>query len=101
MSQRIGRNWHPEDIKAAVRKKGWTLSELARTYGLSDVSVRRSLRKPHFYGELAIAEILGLSPRQIWPSRFETNGTRKARRRRSAKINPNALMSHGLKAEAA
>lgn len=70
-------DWHPEDIKAAVRKKGTTLAELARAAGLQDRACNHALRYPHFWGEMAIAECLSLSPRQIWPSRFTENGERR------------------------
>lgn len=28
-------DWHPEDIKAAIRKRGMTTSQLSRCHGLS------------------------------------------------------------------
>ena len=39
-------NTHPEDVKAAVRKTGITLAELARRNGLSDSTTRKALYRP-------------------------------------------------------
>lgn len=69
-------DWHPEDIKSAVRKSGTTLAKLARDAGLQDRACNHALRYPHFWAEMAIAERLGLSPRQIWPSRYTQDGER-------------------------
>lgn len=69
-------DWHPEEIKAAVRIKGGTLTGLARQSGLVENACRVAIDRPHFDGEMAIAEYLSLSPRTIWPSRFRRNGTR-------------------------
>lgn len=94
MRKRRSPDWHPEDIKAAVRKTGWTLVALSRAYGLPECSAKYALRHPHFDGEMAIAECLSLSPRQIWPSRFDPNGIRRHRRRRMGKVIANAIQSH-------
>lgn len=69
-------DWHPEEIKAAIRIQGSTLEELSRRNDLLDCACRRACRHPHLDGELAIAEFLSLSPRQIWPSRFRADGSR-------------------------
>lgn len=81
MSKKRRCDWHPEDIKAAIRKRKTTLTELALANGLQEGSVRHALRHPHFDGEMVVAEFLGLSPRQIWPSRFRADGSRNHRRR--------------------
>ena len=87
---------HREDIKASIRKRGWTLVQIDRCYGLTKGSTQCALWHPHFHGELAIAEILQLSPRQIWPERFRQNGERKhqIRNRQSNASNVNRQRSH-------
>lgn len=95
------RDWHREDIKAAIRKSGWTLTALALAHDLPECSVRYALRYPHFDGEMAIAECLALSPRHLWPSRFDVHGTRRHRRRHWQKVTPSAAPSHCQKAEVA
>lgn len=63
---------HPEDIKSTIRKTGETASSLARSIGVSYVSVgyvihgqRRSLRIAR-----RICEVTGLSPDAAWPGRY-------------------------------
>lgn len=61
-----------EEIKYQLNRKGWTFADVDRTFGLRDGTARKAARLPLFGGEMAIAEALSLSPRQIWPSRFDT-----------------------------
>ena len=79
-----GNDWHPADIKAALEKKGWTFARLAREY---DYSNRRSpgnvLRIPWARTESIIGEILGISPTEIWPSRYDEQGQPIKRRSNS------------------
>ena len=64
-------DWHPEDIKAAIRKRGMTTSQLSRSNGLAESTLRNVFRHHWPKGEKSIAEFLGLTPRDIWPSRYE------------------------------
>jgi len=66
----INGDWHPEDIKAAIRKELGSMSALEKARGLSRGAVRCAIRRPHFDAEIEIADALSLSPRQIWPSRY-------------------------------
>lgn len=70
------RDLHPEVIKARVRMRGWTLTAVSRAYGLPEHACRHALRYPYYAAEYAIADVLGLSPRQIWPSRYRPDGSR-------------------------
>ena len=70
------RSWHKSDIKAALEKRGLTLSDLDREHSLPDGTCSATLRRPHAIGELIIAEALGLSPRQVWPGRYRDDGMR-------------------------
>lgn len=62
---------HPEDIKAAIRKTGATLTSLAEQHGYSESAVRRTLRVRWPAIERIIANRLGMQPEDIWPSRYE------------------------------
>lgn len=64
--------WHPEDIKAAVRKRGVTLDELSVRAGLPKGACRAALRLGHRAGEAAIAAFLGVRGADLWPNRYET-----------------------------
>lgn len=62
---------HPEDIKAALRKKGYTLTGVADRLRVQPSAVshvlhaRRSRRI-----ERAIAKILGTTAAELWPERY-------------------------------
>lgn len=70
-----GGGWHREEIKAAIRMRGISLEALSETNGLDKRSCSLALLRPHFAAELVIAEFLGVSPRQIWPQRYDGDGT--------------------------
>ncbi|HEX8224483.1 MAG TPA: helix-turn-helix transcriptional regulator [Allosphingosinicella sp.] len=70
-------DWHPEDIKAAVRKQGSTLAAIGRLAGMSRQSIALALVRPNEKGEDAIARYLGLKAQVIWPSRYHANGRRR------------------------
>ncbi|MCA3343550.1 MAG: helix-turn-helix domain-containing protein [Roseomonas sp.] len=67
-------DWHPEDIKAAIRKTGLTLSDLSRAAGFSEGAAKRALLIPWPRMEAAIAARLGREPHEIWPSRYSPDG---------------------------
>ncbi|MCR9218968.1 MAG: helix-turn-helix domain-containing protein [Alphaproteobacteria bacterium] len=93
------RNTHPEDIKARIRKRGMTLSGLARrAKDLSDSAVRKALRQPVPRGNDAIADFLGATRHQLWPEWYGPDGGRLAMR---SKRSNSALGAHRQKAGAA
>lgn len=61
---------HRADIRAALMKKGITLSQLGVENGLSKTTIRNALDKPYRNGEEIIAKALGMTPEEIWPSRY-------------------------------
>lgn len=66
---------HPEDIKAAVRKKeGKTLSALAREANLSESALHKALRRSIPAGEKVIARYLGVPLQTLWPDRWTAEG---------------------------
>lgn len=70
-------DWHPADIMAALRKAdpSWTLSALSRAHGYSRNAVGEALRRPWPAVEAIIADALGVTPREIWPTRYDAAGT--------------------------
>jgi Ner family transcriptional regulator len=70
-------DWHPEDIKAEVRKKGSTLAAIGRRDGMSRQSIALALVRPSERGERAIARFLGKPAHLIWPSRYNPDGSRR------------------------
>jgi len=67
------KDWHPWDIKAALGKKGYSLSRLARENGYQVTSPSECLRKPWPNMERIMAGIIGVEPWEIWPSRYDNN----------------------------
>lgn len=67
-------DWHRADIGAALRKKGTTLAALARENGYASNSLQNSLSRKWPKGDLIIAEAIGVSLCEIWPSRYNGLG---------------------------
>lgn len=88
---------HREDIKAAVRKRGTTLKELALGAGLSESACRKALSVPSPRAEAVIAGCIDKPLHLIWPERYDRRGGRKF-----TKVNsiPQAAGSHGQNAGA-
>lgn len=66
--------WHPEEIKAAIRMRGTTMSELSRRHGYSNGAVKEVLRRPWPAVEKLVADFLGVLPQTIWPGRYGPDG---------------------------
>ncbi|MGK4333564.1 helix-turn-helix domain-containing protein [Lonsdalea quercina] len=63
-------DWHPADIIAALKKRGTSLAAVSRNAGLASSTLANALTKHWPKGEKLIAEALGVTPEQIWPSRY-------------------------------
>ena len=70
------KNMHPEDIKAAVRKTGVTLSSLGSRSDVSSSGIRAAVWRPVPSANRVIAAYLGKSLNDIWPEWFAPDGTR-------------------------
>jgi Ner family transcriptional regulator len=62
--------WHPEDVKAAIRKRGVTLTDLSLRNNYSEAYLRNALLRPLFEAEQIIARFLGVPADAIWPDRY-------------------------------
>lgn len=65
-------DWHKADVKAALEKRGWTLAGLSRANGYHKSAAQVALWKPWPNMERLIAHALGLTPEEIWPSRYQS-----------------------------
>ena len=73
-------DWHSEDVKAAIRKRGSTLTALAKANGISAQALSRAIfERTSARAEKIIAEFLGVPPMKIWPSRYSKAGARLSR----------------------
>jgi Ner family transcriptional regulator len=69
------KDWHAEDIKAAIRKSGVTLTQLAIANGYSRTVMSMVLRTPWPAIERIIARQIKTKPEIIWPSRYHSDGS--------------------------
>lgn len=76
---RINADWHRADIIAALRKRGLSLRQLSAREGYRTNAVQLALKRPAPVYEQIIADELGLHPKDIWPSRYDENGTSRHR----------------------
>lgn len=65
---------HPEEIKARIRMRGVTMSDLSRSWGYSEGAVRLALHGPYPKIERLIAKFLGTKPSELWPDRYDSKG---------------------------
>jgi Ner family transcriptional regulator len=87
--------WHPEQIKAAIRMQGATLSKLARDAGLEESACRQALRRPTPSGEQVISAFLNVPLNQLWPERYAPDGRRYATRHVRVENRHEQVGAHG------
>ncbi|WP_308571101.1 transcriptional regulator [uncultured Haemophilus sp.] len=76
-SKKTALDWHREDIKAALAKKGWSLRQLSFQHGYSSNALKNALDRPWLKGERIIAETIGVPPEEIWASRYAQRNLKK------------------------
>lgn len=64
------KDWHRADIIAAIKKKGTTLSEVSRATGYAPSTLSNAFAHSWPKAEKIIAEVIGVPPCDIWPSRY-------------------------------
>ena len=70
------KGWHPADIRAAIVKRGKTLTGLALENGLDSSACRAALIRPLPNAEKAISRLLGVPLHELWPDRWDEEGRR-------------------------
>lgn len=73
----IAQDWHAEQVKAAIRMRGETLASLSTAHGYEESAFSKALKRQWPTVELIIASFLDLSPKTIWPSRYDRSGRPK------------------------
>lgn len=69
------KDWHPAEVGAALRMKGISLRQLSLLNGYNNPnSLAKALHRPYPLAEAIIAEALGISAPEIWPSRYGNDG---------------------------
>ncbi len=94
-------DWHPADIKAALNKRDWTLAALAASHGLEKSTITHALQRSYPKAEQIIAEAIGVCPSEIWPTRWNQDGTKKPRGADVLKFTAREKARHGRAAAVA
>jgi lambda repressor-like predicted transcriptional regulator len=70
---------HPEEIKAALRIQGWTLSKVADITGVSNSTVSQIVSGSHKSARIQkfIAEKLRKTVKEIWPNQVMVRRSRE------------------------
>lgn len=84
----LDRRW--EWIKYQLRVRGTSGATIARDLRLHDRAIRSTKRNAYPRVERAIAAALELQPIQIWPERWNSDGTPKRLRPNRAESNANS-----------
>jgi Ner family transcriptional regulator len=66
----ISPDWHPADVLAALKKRGHSLAALSVAHGYHATAAGKALKRSWPALEAVIARAVGVSPQQIWPSRY-------------------------------
>lgn len=90
-------DWHPADILAALHKRGITLLELSRRCGIkgSTTLSKAMVNTAYPLNEKRIAEALEMAPKDIWPTRYNADGTRKSFGLRALKSTQSGCQHNG------
>jgi Ner family transcriptional regulator len=64
-------DWHRADVIAGLKKRGWSMASLSRKHGLQSGTLYNALVAPWPKGERLIADAIGVTPQDIWPSRYK------------------------------
>jgi len=76
------KDWHPAEVVATLRMKGYSLRQLGILNGYKNPnSLSKALHRPWPLAEAIIAEALGMDAPEIWPSRYGTDGAPNRGRR--------------------
>lgn len=68
------RGWSVEQVKTAVKDKGFSLKDLERALNLPTGTFYQSLRRRFPRGDKALAAFIDVHESEIWPNRYFVNG---------------------------
>lgn len=63
-------DWHNADIIAALKKRDLSLAELSRRNGYRSNGLKNALARRYPKAERIIANAIGVTPQEIWPTRY-------------------------------
>ncbi len=65
------------DVLFALRRRGWTMSRLSKQSGHERAALRMGLARGTPWAMELVARVLGMKPKQIWPSCYAAGGPEK------------------------
>lgn len=78
----MSNGWHPQDIIAAVRKRGSSLRALSLQAGFAKDTLYKALRRRFPNAHAVISDFLGVSRHDLWPQWYRQDGSPRFRARR-------------------
>lgn len=95
-------DWHPARVKMELHQRGITLKGIADAHGLNSSStLSAALVRSYPANEKRIADAIGVHPMEIWPSRYNEDGTRKPQGFRAVQCTAADIARNGNKRKAA
>lgn len=91
----------PGMIRFRLEQKGYTYADVERRFGLPANTACKAAAIPYVKGENAIAAVLGQSPSDIWPSRFDPKTGKRLKPQPAENYSAEPRLRHCLKGEAA
>jgi Ner family transcriptional regulator len=79
-----------DEVREALYQAGWPLYKLGALHGVNRSSLQVALYSPAPRSEARIAEALGVTPQEIWPSRYNADG--KPNRKKGRPVRPPAFI---------
>ncbi len=81
MPKKAQSGWHPEQIKAELRRRFGPITHLSVTWGHNPTAITQVLRRRDYSKvlEQQISEALGISLHELWPSRWTEGGVALSR----------------------
>jgi len=64
-------------VKNALELAGYLLTDIDRDHGLARGASGDALRNPNARAESAVAKVLGVEPKDLWPSRYDTRTSKR------------------------
>jgi Ner family transcriptional regulator len=80
--------WHPQDIMAAVRKRGTSLQALARNHGFAPTTFNKALKHRFPNAHAVIASFIGIERQKLWPQYYDGDGNLRGKSRRDLHRQP-------------
>lgn len=68
-------DWTPKTIHKHLEDAGWTMEGLAKHHGIAYTTLTSAMYSPGYHrSQERIASAIGVDPKMIWPSRYDTSG---------------------------